>query len=409
MIRQISAFIIAVVIYVLSLVVTVGSVASFPPIDWLVPQVLRSFAMLLSSLIAVVSWELCASRADRWSGFRLPMNWNLGIAPAGLVVVMGCAVIAALLNQCGWPSSDTGFLTSFGIQDLVVTFAEASTEEFVYRYIMLGAVLSLTGSRVTGIVLSTALFVAMHGQHSTKIFIASGGLWFAAVYVRTGSIWLAAAIHFICNTVIVSLFAASPLVHPTVLDALVRHTFDIIFCCTVVPLSLYMLWPSLKLDPVIAFFLRRRVSVAMRPSASEFHAPRDFNHQVALLRPLSARSLERHHHDLAWFAQACRGIKPPRQEARLDVHLPHCVRGACSFVRRGAWHGDHDRLLPGGVFQCGKAARVHPARRGKRAGIDPFVDPHSRCVSHMADRDRPIPDVALDRRHALHLGGPVPQ
>ncbi|WP_243057046.1 CPBP family intramembrane glutamic endopeptidase [Nocardioides sp. SR21] len=128
----------------------------------------------------------------------------LGVA----IGAAGIAVTAALMAITGDVHS-AGFELDLGVLvvALVILGAAAVVEELVFRALVLGGLLRLTGSAVLALVVSSAAFGLLHlvtTADATTLSVLSttaGGVMYGLAYLRTGRIWLGVGIHFAWNFV----------------------------------------------------------------------------------------------------------------------------------------------------------------------------------------------------------------
>lgn len=120
----------------------------------------------------------------------------------------GIAVTAALMAVTGDVHAG-GFELDLGVLvvALLVLGASAVVEELVFRALLLGGLLRLTGSAVLALLVSSALFGLLHlvtTADATTLSVLSttmGGVMYGVAYLRTGRIWLGVGIHFAWNFV----------------------------------------------------------------------------------------------------------------------------------------------------------------------------------------------------------------
>lgn len=90
---------------------------------------------------------------------------------------------------------------------LAILGIAAIVEELVFRALILGGLLRITGSAAVALVLSAAAFGLLHlvtTADATTLSVASttlGGVMYGLAYLRTGRIWLGVGIHFAWNFV----------------------------------------------------------------------------------------------------------------------------------------------------------------------------------------------------------------
>lgn len=170
-----------------------------------------AISILFLTLLAV------SSVAALWSRFRRRSVLGLGVrgVPVGrdLLVgagigTLGIAVTAVLLLVSGHAD-----LTGVGLDPgrlllaLVVLGGAAVAEELVYRVLMLGGLLRLTGSAAVALVVSAAVFGLVHLTDSTDATAVSvlsnalGGVMYGVAFLRTGRIWMPVGLHFAWNLV----------------------------------------------------------------------------------------------------------------------------------------------------------------------------------------------------------------
>lgn len=124
------------------------------------------------------------------------------IGTAGIAVTVALMAITGHVRSGGF-ELDAEVL----VRAAVVLAVAAVVEEFVFRRLLLGGLLRLTGSAAVALVLSSALFGLVHvvtTENATALSVLSvalGGVMCGLAYLRTGSIWLGVGIHFAWNFV----------------------------------------------------------------------------------------------------------------------------------------------------------------------------------------------------------------
>ena len=124
------------------------------------------------------------------------------IGTTGIAVTVVLMAIAGDVQSAGF-ELDLGVL----VTALVVLGLSAVVEELVFRALILGGLLRLTGSAALALVVSSALFGLLHlvtTADATTVSVLSttlGGVMYGVAYLRTGRIWMGVGIHFAWNFV----------------------------------------------------------------------------------------------------------------------------------------------------------------------------------------------------------------
>jgi membrane protease YdiL (CAAX protease family) len=137
-----------------------------------------------------------------WLGFgpepRHAIRWGvvIGVALSAAVVVVGVALGEKVhFHPDGWKMAGNIFSNYF--------------EELIYRGLLLQAAWAMTGSRIGGVVLSSALFgwSHAHGSHAAFMAVAASvaGLVFGLAAIRTRSLGGAWTAHQISDMILDSL------------------------------------------------------------------------------------------------------------------------------------------------------------------------------------------------------------
>ena len=137
-------------------------------------------------------------------GFRVPENlWSFALA--ALVLLASLALFAAYklatdhlpvswLRPTDVPPEVFGHGLERVINGLAIVVAAPVAEELFFRGFMLGGLAAAVGD-LRAIVVSSALFAAMHASVGTFIPLFMAGMLLAWLYVRTRSIWPPIAAH----------------------------------------------------------------------------------------------------------------------------------------------------------------------------------------------------------------------
>ena len=120
----------------------------------------------------------------------------------------GIGVTVALMALTGHVHSD-GFDLDLEVLVLgaVVLAVAAVVEEFLFRRLLLGGLLRLTGSAAVALTLSSVIFGLAHvvtTESTTALSVLSivvGGVMYGLAYLRTGRIWMGVGIHVAWNFV----------------------------------------------------------------------------------------------------------------------------------------------------------------------------------------------------------------
>jgi len=133
---------------------------------------------------------------------RRALALGLGIGTAGIVVTIVLMALAGDVDSAGF-EPHPGLL----VRALVVLGVAAVVEELVFRALLLGGLLRLTGSAALALLLSSTLFGLLHlvtTDDTTTLSLLStvvGGVMYGLAYLRTGRIWLGVGIHVAWNVV----------------------------------------------------------------------------------------------------------------------------------------------------------------------------------------------------------------
>lgn len=133
---------------------------------------------------------------------RRQLLLGAAIGTTGIAVTAVLMAITGHVHSAGF-EPDAGLL----VEGLVVFGLSAVVEELVFRALVLGGLLRLTGSAVLALVVSSALFGLLHlviTEDATALSVLSttvGGVMYGLAYLRTGRIWLGVGIHFAWNFV----------------------------------------------------------------------------------------------------------------------------------------------------------------------------------------------------------------
>jgi membrane protease YdiL (CAAX protease family) len=126
----------------------------------------------------------------------------VALGTAGIAVTVLLMAIAGDVHAAGF-ELDLGLL----VTAFVVLGLSAVVEELVFRALVLGGLLRLTGSAALALVVSSVLFGLMHlvtTSDTTTLSVLStvlGGVMYGLAYLRTGRIWMGVGIHFAWNFV----------------------------------------------------------------------------------------------------------------------------------------------------------------------------------------------------------------
>jgi len=168
-----------------------------------IATILRDLALL--SLIAFFLWRNGESKARigwRFNGF----NDILRGAALFVVVFYAAGYLDQLLVGAGFSSPKTQlpkFLTAQGwVQELlavVLVIVVAVAEETIFRGYLILRIREVSGSTVTAVLLSSAIFAVGHGYEGSAGLLTVGfmGLAFALVYVWTKSLAAPVLMHFL--------------------------------------------------------------------------------------------------------------------------------------------------------------------------------------------------------------------
>jgi membrane protease YdiL (CAAX protease family) len=126
----------------------------------------------------------------------------VAIGTAGIGVTAALMAVAGDVHVAGF-GLDLGVL----VRAFVVLGVSAVVEELVFRALIIGGLLRLTGSAALALVVSSAAFgllLLVTTADATTLSVLSttvGGVMYGLAYLRTGSIWMGVGIHFAWNFV----------------------------------------------------------------------------------------------------------------------------------------------------------------------------------------------------------------
>lgn len=133
---------------------------------------------------------------------RRDLLLGAGVGTTGIAVAVALMAVTGHVHSGGFELH-----ADVLVRAVVLLTIAAVVEELVFRRLLLGGLLRLTGSAAVALVLSAALFGLMHvltteGTTALSVLsVAMGGVMYGLAYLRTGRIWLGVGIHFAWNFV----------------------------------------------------------------------------------------------------------------------------------------------------------------------------------------------------------------
>ncbi len=157
-------------------------------------------------LVAMVWYFSVRKYGAGWQtlGFRAPESrWSFALAAVVLVASLSLFAAYKLTTDhlpVGWlrpddvPPEVFGFGLERVVNGLAIVAVAPIAEELFFRGFMLGGLVAAVGD-LRAMVVSSALFAAMHASIGTFIPLFAAGMLLAWLYLRTRSIWPPIAAH----------------------------------------------------------------------------------------------------------------------------------------------------------------------------------------------------------------------
>ena len=160
-------------------------------------------AVVVVTLVVTATTAVRARRAGhplgagiRGVGAARSIGTGLAVAAAGMLTTTGLMALAGVAHVDG-VSLDPALL----LLGLLVFSLSGYIEELLFRVLMLGGLVRLTGRPWLALALMATMVGAFHlatTAHTTALSVASstlGGVMYGVAFLRTGTLWLGLGVH----------------------------------------------------------------------------------------------------------------------------------------------------------------------------------------------------------------------